>query len=329
MGKKMKKQKGMPLWLLILLCAVGVLGAGFYELRAYYKEKFAGSAAAYSRQQIRGLGEGSRDYKIARWFYSDDEIASIRDNTVKVDESQDTSVLAEDADGIEIVPVYGSTYEGYLMLIRNAEDLSVAVNPYLSSGQAAPDLDTYVSMYNAAGGTNAGGFQDAGGMGNGSIPQGIVIHNGKLVYGNGDTYMDLIGITEDHHLLCTQATGNEFLSWGVKEAVTFGPTLINNYKVAWNGGADSLNILNPRTAIAQSGDGTFMLLVVDGRGPSSFGAKYEDVIQIFQAHDAVMAANLDGGNSTAMIWKGKYVNTPVSMYGSRNLPTVFLVKGDN
>ena len=60
-----------------------------------------------------------------------------------------------------------------------------------------------------------------------------------------------------------------------------------------------------------------------------FRGQYEDIIKIFQDNDAVMAANLDGGNSSAMIYDGSYVNTPVSMYGSRNLPTVFLVKGDN
>ncbi|MBQ1324990.1 MAG: phosphodiester glycosidase family protein, partial [Solobacterium sp.] len=49
---------------------------------------------------------------------------------------------------------------------------------------------------------------------------------------------------------------------------------------------------------------------------------------IMRSYDAQAAANLDGGNSTAMIYKGEYVNTTVSMYGSRHLPTVFLVKGD-
>ena len=29
-----------------------------------------------------------------------------------------------------------------------------------------------------------------------------------------------------------------------------------------------------------------------------------------------------------MMYNGSYVNTPVSMYGSRNLPTVFLIKAE-
>ncbi|MGN1389843.1 MAG: phosphodiester glycosidase family protein, partial [Bulleidia sp.] len=78
----------------------------------------------------------------------------------------------------------------------------------------------------------------------------------------------------------------------------------------------------------QTDDGTFLLLAIDGRGPSSFGATYDDLISIFQSYGAVTAATLDGGNSTAMMYNGSYVNTPVSMYGSRNLPTVFLIRAE-
>jgi len=227
---------------------------------------------------------------------------------------------------VVIEHICGSTYEGWMMMVGNPEDISVEVNPYLGSDRDAPDLSTYVSRYNALAGINGGGFQDDGGTGNGSIPQGIVIHNGELVYGNPDTYYSIIGIDRDDKLICTGATGNQALEWGVKEAVTFGPVYISNYVDVFDRSYQNLAMLNPRTAIGQSSDGTFLLLVIDGRGPSSFGAKYEDVIEIFQSYDAVNAANLDGGNSTAMIYDGKYVNNTVSMYGSRNLPTVFLVK---
>jgi exopolysaccharide biosynthesis protein len=248
-----------------------------------------------------------------------------------VDETASTPAAADGVEipDLEIVPIHGSTYEGYMMLVHNSADISVAVNPYLGTGAAAPSLDEYVSMYHALAGINGGGFMDDGGHGNGSIPQGIVIHEGKLVYGNPNTYLGIVGITKDGKLFCANATGNECLEWGMEEAVTFGPVFINNYQVVYKPGTDNLGMLNPRTAIGQRSDGTFMLLVVDGRGPTSFGAFYEDIVQIFQDNDAVMAANLDGGNSSAMIYDGEYLNTPVSMYGSRNLPTVFLVKGDN
>lgn len=329
MAKK-KKRSGMSLLALILLVILTVLIGLLTTEYFYLKEKYAGSAVAYSREQIRDLDMDSTEYKLVKMFYTDEQLENIRDNTVSVDETaQNTTGTGDPEKDIEIVPVYGSTYEGYMMLVHNPSDISVAVNPYLGSGAAAPSLDEYVNMYHALGGINGGGFQDDGGHGNGSIPQGIVIHEGKLVYGNPNTYLGIVGITKDGKLFCANATGNECLEWGIQEAVTFGPVFINNYQVVFKEGTDNLGMLNPRTAIGQRSDGTFMLLVIDGRGPTSFGALYEDVIKIFQANDAVNAANLDGGNSSAMIYDGEYVNTTVSMYGSRNLPTVFLVKGDN
>ena len=232
----------------------------------------------------------------------------------------------EKSEDIVIEHITGSTYEGWMMLVKNSDDISVEVNPYLGTGSQAPDLDTYVDTFKAVGGINGGGFLDEGGRGNGSIPQGIVIHDGKLVYGNPNVYQPIIGIDKDDKLVCIGGTGNDAMKWGIKEAVTFGPVYISNYKDVFDRNTTNLAMLNPRTAIGQATDGTFLLLVIDGRGPSSFGAKYEDVIEIFQSYDAINAANLDGGNSTAMIYKGEYVNNTVSMYGSRNLPTVFLVK---
>ena len=326
--KHKKNKSGMPVIILLLGVALIVVGSVFATSYLYTKEKYAGSNKAYSYSLIRKLDENSSDYKTAKKFYSEEEWNAIRNNKLNI--TEDTNGPDKiDENGIEIKHVYGTTYQGYLMLVHNPEDISVAVNPYLGTSQGAPELETYVSMYNAVAGINGGGFEDAGGTGNGSIPQGVVIHNGELVYGPKDTYVSLVGIDKENHLICAGATANEALSWGIQEAVTFGPIFINNYNVVYKEGSDNLGMLNPRTAIGQRSDGTFMLLVVDGRGPTSFGALYEDIIKIFQDNDAVMAANLDGGNSSAMIYDGEYVNTPVSLYGSRNLPTVFLVKGGN
>jgi exopolysaccharide biosynthesis protein len=50
------------------------------------------------------------------------------------------------------------------------------------------------------------------------------------------------------------------------------------------------------------------------------------VLKIFQDYKAVEAGNLDGGNSSVMMYNGVYVNYPVSMYGSRRLPDAILVR---
>ncbi|MBR2825817.1 MAG: phosphodiester glycosidase family protein [Solobacterium sp.] len=322
----MKKRRGMSPLLLIFLCLVVLVLGALYTGYSYLKEKYAGSAVAYSHNAIRNLNEEDFEYKIAKSFYSDEEWDTIRNNMITFEPQESTEPISED--GIEIQHITGSTYEGYIMVVHNPEDIFVAVNPNMDNGMPAPDLMDYVKKYNAIGGINAGGFEDAGGMGNGGLAWGIVIHEGKLISGNMNEYLPVIGIDSKNKLICANATAKQALEWGIKEAVTFGPVFISNYEVVYKEGDGNLPVLNPRTGIAQRGDGAFLLLTVDGRGPSSFGALYPDIVEIFRNNDAYMAANLDGGNSTAMIYKGEYVNTTVSMYNSRNLPTVFLVKGD-
>ena len=59
-------------------------------------------------------------------------------------------------------------------------------------------------------------------------------------------------------------------------------------------------------------------------GSTSLG--YQDIIDIMQQYDAVNAANLDGGNSTVMVYDGETLNTTVSIKGDRRVPTAFIVK---
>ena len=182
---------------MLLGVALIVVGSIFATSYLYTKEKYAGSNKAYSYSLIRKLDENSSDYKTAKKFYSEEEWNTIRNNKLNITEDTNSSEKI-DENGIEIKHVYGTTYQGYLMLVHNPEDISVAVNPYLGTSQGAPELETYVSMYNAVAGINGGGFEDAGGTGNGSIPQGVVIHNGELVYGPKDTYVSLVGIDKEN-----------------------------------------------------------------------------------------------------------------------------------
>lgn len=295
------------------------------------KAQYAGSSKAYSRTQMAELNQNSFEYSIVKHFYSKNELDSIyTDVTARPEEtlSEETTADTTTPD-IEIQAIHGSTYQGYMMLVHNPDDLSVAINPNFATGGAGPSLDEYTQYYQAEGALNAGGFEDVGGQGNGGFASGIVIHDGQLISGDPAGYWDMIGITYTNRLICMKATGQQMLDWGVKDCVTFGPVFLNQYEVVYQDGDGQYPMINPRSAIGQTEDGTFLLLAVDGRGPSSFGARYEDILKIMQDYGAITAANLDGGNSTAMIWDGSYVNTPVAMEGSRNLPTAFLVKAAN
>jgi len=82
-----------------------------------------------------------------------------------------------------------------------------------------------------------------------------------------------------------------------------------------------------RTAIGQRKDGTVIFLVIDGtfiRGLT--GATLKDVQNIMLDYGAVNAANLDGGSSTTLYYKGKVINNPINPLGERMVPTIFYAK---
>ena len=329
-----KRRKGLHPLLAVLLCLLFGLAAAGWNYVSYIRTKYGGDHPYWSRQAFSQLDRGSLEYKIAETVLPADTLAAVR-STESGAKTYGTALadMSEEAetkeDGIHIEHVSAGTYEGFMLVVPDPDDVSIVINPGYNSGAPGPELDWYVDHFHALAGTNAGGFEDVGGRGDGSIPQGLVIQDGKIVHGTEGMRSSIVGIDKNGKLVTSTLTGGEALARGVQQAVTFGPTFIENGRVVYTAAdAGTLNMLNPRTAIGQKEDGTMLLLVIDGRGPTSFGAQYEDVIKVFQDYDAVNAGNLDGGNSSVMIYEGEYANYPVSMYNSRNLPSVILVKGD-
>ena len=110
----------------------------------------------------------------------------------------------------------------------------------------------------------------------------------------------------------------------IRDAIAFSPLLIingNPTKINGNGGWG----IAPRTAIGQTKDGTFLLLVIDGRQLSSFGATIKDIQDIFVKYEAVNAANLDGGSSSIMMLNNKTVNFPCTSKTGRYIPSAIII----
>ncbi len=223
-----------------------------------------------------------------------------------------------DGDGIEIIDVVGSTFNGKLMIIYDPNRVIVGVSDNL--GAVGQTLESMIESYSAVGGVNGGGFYDPNGSGNGGIPDGVVVHDGVLLYG-GNTYADTAVIDYDGILHVGRMTGQQAMDLGARWAVSFGPVLIVNGEKC-----DGLSSgLNPRTAIGQRADGAILLLVINGRQLDSMGATYEDVADVLLEHGAVNALNLDGGSSSNMMFHGEYLNISASVIGYRPLPTCVLV----
>ena len=177
-------------------------------------------------------------------------------------------------------------------------------------------------------GINAGGFNDEGGRGDGSRPQGLVIKEGELIWGEEKGSYNMVGLDEDGILHVGTMSGTEALELGIRWGVSFVTYDGLSSTLIVNGEVQSKNLgggVNPRTAIGQRKDGAILLLVLDGRSISTLGATMQDICDIMLEYGAMNAGNLDGGSSSAMVYEGEVINNCASVVGPRRLPTAFLV----
>ena len=250
-----------------------------------------------------------------------EKTGSDRDITYTEEEKEDGVVYA---DGIELHPVSGVTFAGTMIVINDPSRVFVGTSKDKYDGSAGLSVPEICERYNATAASNAGGFEDIGGVGNGGTPLGIVISEGELKYGNLDTTYEIIGFDSNDIFIVGNMTAREALDRGIRDAVSWGPLLIVNgvpANVTGTGGG-----VNPRTAIGQRADGAVLLLIIDGRQTHSLGATLNDLINVFIDFEAVNAANLDGGGSTVFYYGGEIYNKISSIYGARGIPTAIVIR---
>ena len=253
------------------------------------------------------------------------ETEPVTEDTEKADPKETESATEpQKDDGIEIVKVQGATYNGILMIVKDPKRVTVGTLPVYGEGYSGKSLRNFIKDAGAVGGINAGGFWDEGGKGTGSIPDGVVIRDGEIIWGDAGTmYKCVIGFDKNHVLHVGDMTGGEALAEGIVDGLSFagGPVLVTNGEAKRRLGGG----LNPRTAIGQRADGAILLLVINGRQADSLGATYNDLVTEMVKYGAVNAANLDGGSSTLMVYNGEALNQSAYFFGERKLPNVFLV----
>lgn len=226
-------------------------------------------------------------------------------------------------DGIEVLDVVGSTYNGKLMIIDDPSRVFVGIPGEFGEGHSGLSVAAMIDKYSAVAGTNAGGFDDPNGTGTGGIPEGIVIYEGELKWGSlGSTY-NLAGLDKNGILHVGNMTAAHALDIGIQYAASYGPALVINGRPA---GASLGGGLNPRTAIGQRADGAILLLVINGRSIDSLGATLDDLVEIMLSHGAVNASNLDGGSSSIMIMNGERLTSSAYIFGERVVATGIIVK---
>ena len=292
---------------------------------------------------VMSVRETSAMYWLANLYFTDEEIAQIHQTDV-VEEYQDTDTsliqfteptqpdeelgpqpdawghIDEDGDGIIIEQVKGDGFSGYMMIVKDPSRVIMGSVPS-SFGSKGYTVEQMVNYYDAVAGTNAGGFYDPDGKGNGSIPDTMVVFEGEIYYSNKGVRDGFVGFDDKYIMHVGKLTPQQVKEKNIQYGVCFGPVLVSNgvpCDVSNSG-------VNPRTAIGQRSDGAVLLLVIDGRQAISLGATYQDLVDVFLEYGAVNACNLDGGSSTLMWYNGSYVNNCASVVGIRPVPSTFLV----
>ena len=273
----------------------------------------------------------------------DDYVSADNGSDVAFDEWENAK------DGMIFETISGSTYKAYVLLVKDPSRVFVGTSSDYKSGKQGITIFKLAEKYNAVAAINGGEFSDPGGVGTGDNPIGITYSGGECVWNDGHTNRTFIGIDKNDRLYVsegmTKARAEEL---GIRDGVCFqtGNVLITN-----EGDNISLHYADgntgtaQRTAVGQRADGTFILLVTDGRSASSLGATHNDVIDIMVNYGAVTAGMLDGGSSAMMYYENYYekydfnidqldqyqkqglVNKYKAFTTPRKMPTFFVVGG--
>ena len=301
-----------------------------------------GPSPTVTEKFCRSMRETSAIRWIPNIFLSEEEVAAFKSESTESDETEtvNTSLIhiapaqteteTESDDGVELISITHGTAKGKLLIVRDPSRIILGVSSAEFDAKIpGMQLTALVEKYGGVAGTNAGGFNDENGRGNGGVPQGLVISGGALLHtGKDNETYNVVGFDADHILHVGTMTAEEALAQGITDAVSFRTHDGLASSLIINGEVQSKNLgggVNPRTAVGQCADGSVLLLVLDGRSINTLGATMQDVADIMLEYGAVNAGNLDGGSSSVMVYSGEIVNNCASVTGPRSIPTAFVV----
>ena len=147
----------------------------------------------------------------------------------------------------------------------------------------------------------------------GNTNEGVVIRNG-VIYRANRTNCDVCVLYYDGTMKVMPGSSfslEEAIADGAWQAWTFGPALLDTDGEVLTAFSSTNRIIsaNPRTAIGYYEPGHYCMVVVDGRGESA-GITLPALSQLFYDLGCTAAYNLDGGNSSIMVWGGDVINDP-------------------
>ena len=154
---------------------------------------------------------------------------------------------------------------------------------------------------------------------------GIIIRNGRILSdkthrqrGHQLPNLDMMAQYPDGTLAvydCNELTAEELLEKGAVNVFSFGPWLIRDGRIndlvyTYYKSAE------PRQALGMIAPGHYLLVSVQGRRKDSEGTTLQQVAELMQQRGVTQALNLDGGNTMALVFRGRMLNK-LAVYKNR------------
>ena len=193
-----------------------------------------GPSPTITEKFCRSMRETSAIRWIPNIFLSQEEVDAFKSESTENDETEtvNTSLIriapaAESGtetadDGVELIAITRGTAKGKLLIVRDPSRVILGVSSEeFNAKTPGLQLTELVDKYGGVAGTNAGGFNDENGRGNGGVPQGLVISGGALLHTarEGERY-NVVGFAADQILHVGTMTADEALAQGLTHAVS-------------------------------------------------------------------------------------------------------------
>ena len=107
---------------------------------------------------------------------------------------------------------------------------------------------------------------------------------------------------------CTEYTAEELIEKGAVNVFSFGPILVRDGEINDQMYTSYYRDLEPRHALGMIEPGHYLLLSVQGRRKDSKGTMLQRVAEMMKERGVTQALNLDGGNTMALVFRGKMLN---------------------
>ena len=154
---------------------------------------------------------------------------------------------------------------------------------------------------------------------------GVIIRNGQIIHkytnertGHHLPNLDMMAFYPDGRLEvyeCNEYKADELLGMGATDVFSFGPILLRDGEI------NELvykyyKSVEPRHALGMIEPGHYLLISVQGRNKDSKGTMLQRVAEMMKERGVTQALNLDGGNTMALVFRGRMLNK-LAVYKNR------------